>query len=238
MINKIDFLSCFFPAFNEEENIALALDEALATLPRFAERFEILVVDDGSSDSTASIVSTYAEQHPEVRLVAHQTNLGYGHALRTGFESSKGDAVFFTDADRQFRLEEIERLLEQFGSNPVSVGFRIKRNDPWHRLFVAGVYHRVLRALFKLDVHDVDCAFKLLRRDVLDVVIPELQSRSAFISPELMIRARNHGFAVTEAGVTHHPRTAGRPKGATPKVIARTIAEIFRLRPELQQKKS
>lgn len=183
-------------------------------------------------------MSSYAEEHPEVRVVSHKTNLGYGHALRTGFEASKGDAVFFTDADRQFRLEEIERLLGEFANHPVSVGFRIKRNDPWHRLFVAAVYHRVLRMLFKLDVHDVDCAFKLFRRDVLDVVVPELRSRSAFISPELMIRARNHGFSVAEAGVTHHARTAGRPKGATPKVIARTITEILRLRPELQRKKN
>lgn len=236
-INKIEFLSCFFPAFNEQENITAALDEAMQTLPRFAQRFEIVVVNDGSSDDTATIVAAYGVEHPEVRLVSHETNLGYGHALRTGFEASKGDAVFFTDADRQFRLEEIDRLIGAFETHPVSVGFRIKRNDPWHRLVVAAVYHTVLRVLFKLKVHDVDCAFKLFRRDVLDVVVPELKSRSAFISPELMIRARNHGFGVAEAGVNHHPRTAGRPKGATPTVIARTISEIIRLRPELRARK-
>ncbi len=188
----------------------------------------MIVVDDGSTDSTADIVQRYAEHHPQIRLAPHERNLGYGHALRTGLREAKGDAVFFTDADRQFRLADLERLISRFDGIRVVVGYRLRRNDPWHRLVVAWVYHRVLSLVFGLHLRDIDCAFKLVGRDVLETV-GELRSRSAFISPELMIRAGLAGYEIVEVGIPHHPRTAGRPKGATPKVIARTLVEILRM---------
>lgn len=231
--SRIGLLSCFFPAFNEEENIAAVLDEALATLPRFADDFEVIVVDDGSSDRTAEVVTAYAAGRERVRLVSHEVNRGYGEALRSGLAAATGDAVFFTDADRQFRLEDLERLLGHYDESSFVVGYREKRNDPWHRLVVARVYHAVLKAVFGLRLRDVDCAFKLFSRDVLDRIRPDLVSRSAFISPELLIRAQTTGVRITEVGVPHYPRAAGRPKGATPKVIARTIKEIVVMRRRL-----
>ncbi len=191
-------------------------------------------MDDGSSDATAAVVRRYAEAHPDVvRLVEHERNLGYGHALRTGLREARGEAVFFTDADRQFRLTDLGRLVERLGEADVVAGYRIKRNDPWHRLVVARVYHLVLELTFGLHLRDVDCAFKLFRRKVLDDVLGVLESRSAFISPELLIRSRKAGYRIVEVGIPHHPRTAGRPKGATPKVIARTIREIWSMRRRL-----
>jgi glycosyltransferase involved in cell wall biosynthesis len=160
-------------------------------------------------------------------------NRGYGEALRSGLAAARGDAVFFTDADRQFRIDDLERLLEHYGASPFVVGYRLKRNDPWHRLFVARVYHAALKAVFGLRLRDVDCAFKLFGREALDRIQSDLASRSAFISPELLIRAQMAGVAITEVGVPHYPRAAGRPKGATPKVIARTIKEIFVMRRRL-----
>lgn len=242
--SRIRLLSCFFPAFNEEENIEAVLDEALGTLSRFADDFEVIVVNDGSSDRTADVVTAYAagragrlggthEKSGRVRLVNHEENRGYGEALRSGLAAAQGDAVFFTDADRQFRLDDLERLLERYDAGSFVVGYRQKRNDPWHRLFVARVYHAALKAVFGLRLRDVDCAFKLFSRDVLDRVRPDLESRSAFISPELLIRAQMAGVQVVEVGVPHYPRAAGRPKGATPKVIARTIKEIFVMRKRL-----
>jgi glycosyltransferase involved in cell wall biosynthesis len=230
----IRLLSVSFPALNEEANIGPLLDEALDVLPSMADAFEVIVVDDGSSDATSDVVRRYAELHPEVRLVVHPENLGYGHALRSGLQHSRGDAIALIDGDRQFRIADLAKLAELLPDNDAVLGYRIKRADPWHRLVVAKVYHRVLQAVFRLHLRDVDCGMKLYRREVIDAIFPQLESRSAFISPELAIRSRHAGFErLSEVGVTHHPRIAGKPKGATPKVIARTLGEILRLRRSL-----
>ncbi len=237
-MERLPSLSCFFPAYNEEPNIARLLDEVVATLPQFADQWEAVIVDDGSTDRTASIVRDYAALHPEIRLVEHKNNLGYGHALQTGLKESTGEAVFFTDADLQFHLSDIGALLPAFDDADVVIGYRNKRRDPWHRLVVAGVYHTVLRTMFDLHVRDIDCAFKLFDRQVVDALVGELESRSAFISPELVIRAQIAGFRITEVGVTHYPRTAGKSGGASLKVISRTIREMRRLRADLKANKT
>jgi glycosyltransferase involved in cell wall biosynthesis len=235
-LEKLRSLSCFFPAHNEAANLPRLLDEASTTLPLFADSWEALVIDDGSTDETEKIVGEYASRHAEINLIRHEDNLGYGLAVRSGLERCTGDAVFFTDADLQFRVADISRLLPAFGQADVVVGHRIKRRDPWHRLVVARVYHTVLRAGFELELRDVDCAFKLFDRQVLDAIVPQLESRSAFISPELVIRAELAGFSIAEVGVPHYPRTAGVSGGATPRVIARTLREIWTLRSELRRR--
>ena len=227
----------FFPAYNEEENIGPLLDEAVAELAKLASDFEVVVVNDGSADRTADIVRTYAERHPQVRLVSHPTNLGYGHALRTGFATTRGDAVALIDGDRQFRISDLALLLERWDDADVIVGYRIVRADPRTRLLIARVYKTVLRSLFSLGVRDIDCGFKLFKRNVVDTITPQLESRSAFISPELVIRSQLAGFKIVEVGVPHHPRIAGKPEGATPKVIARTLGEIARLRRSLGRRR-
>jgi glycosyltransferase involved in cell wall biosynthesis len=235
-MDGIRLLSCSFPAYNEGENIGPLLDEALAELGRLAASFEIVVVDDGSSDDTSEVVRSYAARHPQVRLVVHPQNLGYGHALRSGLTHARGDAIALIDGDRQFRIADLGSLVAKLPDNDFVLGYRIKRADPWHRLVIAKVYHRLLGSVFGLHVRDVDCAMKLYGRAVVDAILPELESRSAFISPELVIRAQRAGFRrFEEVGVTHHPRVAGKPGGATPKVIARTLGEIFRLRRSLAQ---
>lgn len=226
-MSRLEKLSCFFPAFDEQENIRQVLEEAIGALPLVADEFEVLVVDDGSSDATASIVQAMAARHPEIRLVQHPRNLGYGEALRTGFREVVGTVVFFTDADRQFRLQDMGVLLEGLADADIVIGYRAKRQDPPSRLVIARTYRLVLRALFGLRVRDVDCAFKAMRRDVLDTCLPSLRSRSAFISPELLVRAMDAGFTIEELPIRHYPRAGGRAKGATARVIARTIREIL-----------
>ena len=154
--------------------------------------------------------------------------------MRTGLSSTRGDAVLFTDGDRQFKISDVHLLLDAFADADLVAGRRIERADPWHRLMIARIYKVVLDTLFGLHVADPDCAFKLFSRDVIEATVPKLESRAAFVSPELLIRAKLAGFRVVEVPVPHHPRIAGRPKGAPPKVIFRTIAEILRLRRSLR----
>src|SRR5258708_5223363 len=134
---RLASLSCFFPAFNEAQNLPQLLDDALATLPTVATKFEVIVVDDGSTDGTADLVEKYALRHPEIRLERHSTNRGYAGAVRTGLRSSCGEAIFYTDADRQYRLADIDRLLNEFPEAGIVAGFRLKRSDPWSRSLIA-----------------------------------------------------------------------------------------------------
>ena len=221
-------LTFFFPAYNEAGNLTPVVEEALEVLPRFAEDLEILVVDDGSSDGTEAEGRALAAAHPRVRYIRHPENRGYGEAVRTGLTSAAKEAVFYTDGDRQFHIDELELLWPLLASADVVAGYRIKRADPAHRLFIAWTYNKLIRVLFRLRVHDVDCAFKLMRTDVARAVRPD--SGGAFFSAEFLLRARHQGFQVVEVGVHHYPRVLGRPKGATPGVILRTMRDMMALR--------
>ena len=225
-------LSYFFPAHNEEANLRGLVLEALATLPKLADTFEIVVVDDGSRDATGSIADELAVAHPGiVRAVHHPTNLGYGAALLSGFRAAHHDLVAFTDGDRQFRVEDLGRLTERLAgpdAPDVVVGYRIKRADPLVRTLYAKAYRFANLVWFRLRVRDVDCACKLFRRKALEGIAVE--SGGAFFSAELLIKLRAAGRSVVEVGVPHHPRTAGSPTGAKPTVVLRAVRDFWLLR--------
>lgn len=201
---------------------------ALRILAPYADRLQVVIVDDGSRDATRAIGERLAAKYPSITYLRHETNRGYGEAVRSGLNASTGELVFFSDGDRQFDLAEVSRLWERMDEGDLIVGYRIKRADPAHRLFIAGTYNRLLRFLFGLRIRDVDCAFKLMRAEVARTVSPA--SGGAFFSAEFVLRAHAAGYRVVEVGVTHLPRTAGRSKGATPAVILRTFREMFALR--------
>ena len=226
--SRVDSLTIFFPAFNEEAIIAKTVDAASAIGRSVAADYEVIVVDDGSRDGTATVVEDLARSDPHVRLVRHERNRGYGAALRSGFAAAAKRLVFFSDADGQFDLEELPKLLALLPKAPVVVGYRIKRNDPPHRLFIAKTYNLIVRAVFGLRVRDIDCAFKLFTRSELSKV--GLESNGAFISSELLIKLRRAGVTIVEVGVHHYPRTTGYSKGASVGVILKTIRDIIRLR--------
>jgi glycosyltransferase involved in cell wall biosynthesis len=231
---RLDGLSFFFPALNEEDNVAPIVEEALAVLPRFADDLEITVVDDGSSDRTGAIADELARKDPRVRVIHHGARRGYGGAVRSGLVAATKSWIFFTDGDRQFALEDLGRLIEAADGADAVVGYRIKRADPARRLFVAWVYNRLIRLLFGGGWRDVDCAFKLFRRDVfVRVPLTRVRSNGAFFSPELLITLRRAGLRVRQIGVRHFPRTAHEPKGASPRVIVRAIRDLLRLRARL-----
>jgi glycosyltransferase involved in cell wall biosynthesis len=225
---RVASLSVFFPAFNEQDIIAKTVENATRAVSRFVDDYEVIVVDDGSSYKTAAVVEDLARRDPHVRLVRHDVNRGYGAALRTGFASAQKDLVFFSDADGQFDLQELPGLLSMLKRAPIVLGYRIRRSDPMYRLFIAKVYNIVVRLVFGLRVRDIDCAFKLFRRDALQGV--ELESDGAFISSELLIKLKRRDTPMVERGVHHYPRTTGVSKGATPKVILKTIRDVIQLR--------
>ena len=218
-------LSLVLPAYNEEDNIAYVTREALATLPRFTDRFDIIVVDDGSRDRTAEIVADVARQDQRVRLVRHERNRGYGAALVTGFNASSGDYVMFMDADRQFDINDL-RLLIPFASDfDIVAGFRMERNDPLHRRIFAETFNVAVRVLFGVHMRDIDCAFKLFQGDLLRSL--PLSAPGALINTEIQAKARRQKARVQQVGVHHYPRIAGSPTGGNPRVILRAMRETM-----------
>ncbi len=229
---QVDRLSVFFPAHDEEANLEPLIEEALASLPRLARTFEIVIVDDGSGDETGPIADRLAAGHPDVvRVVHHPTNLGYGAALRSGFRVARHDLIAFTDGDRQFRIGDLGRLTARLAGPDAPdavVGYRIKRADPPLRTLYARAYWLANRIFFGLRFRDVDCACKLFRRDALRDL--HVESGGAFFSAELLIKLRARDRTVVEVGVPHHARTAGSATGARPAVVLRAVRDFWRLR--------
>lgn len=229
---KLKELSVFFPFYNEEANIAAQTKQALKIIPQFAQKFEIILVDDGSNDKTKEIGQELAAKYPEVVFVSHQKNRGYGGALKTGFEKAQYDWIFFSDGDRQFDMEEIGRLLSFTKQADLVIGYRKKRADAFIRLFNAKLFNLLIKLLFGLKVKDVDCAFKLIKKEAVDSL--ELKSDGALISSELLIKAQKAGFKIAQVPVSHYPRKTGSPTGANPKVIFKAFYDIFALWRELK----
>jgi glycosyltransferase involved in cell wall biosynthesis len=233
---RVPALSYFFPAHDEAENIEPLVAEALRDLPALAERFEIIAVDDGSTDGTADIADRLTAAHPDlVRVVHHPTNLGYGAAVRSGIAAARYPLICFTDGDRQFRIADLARLTRRLaqpgrsGHEPdVVAGYRIRRADPLLRLAYARAYRATLRVFFGLAVRDPDCACKLFRRESLDGV--NVESGGAFLSAELLIKVGERGGVIVEQGVPHYPRSAGRASGADPRVVLRAARDFWALR--------
>jgi glycosyltransferase involved in cell wall biosynthesis len=224
------------PAYNEEENIRPTVERALEILPRFADDLEIIVVDDGSHDRTRAIAEELAARHPQVRVISHVRNAGIAAAMRTGFDSCTRAFVFYTDGDLQFDLADIARLIALIDDADAVIGYRIKRRDPMRRIVIAGVYNRLIRLLFNVEWRDVDCAFKLFRREIFDrVPVSVVRSNGAVFFVELLLALRAGGARMREVGVPHYPRRAGRPKGALPHVILRAVWDLLALRIRLGQ---
>jgi dolichol-phosphate mannosyltransferase len=209
-------LSLIIPAYNEADGIREAIVEADDALRRLGVDYEILVVDDGSRDETASAVTDVLPSFPSLRLLRHPHNRGYGAALRTGFEAARGDLVAFTDADCQFDLADLAPLIARTAQAPVVAGYRMRRQDSFRRLFLSFGYNLVVRALLGTRVRDCDCALKVFRRDVLARLLPE--STGFFVNAEMLARARRQGLAIAEVGVRHRPRRHGVSKVALTEV--------------------
>jgi glycosyltransferase involved in cell wall biosynthesis len=234
MSRAVRELSVVLPAFNEEANIAQAVTGVAKELDGLGlERDEIIVVDDGSADGTGPIADTLAREHELVRVVHHDANRGYGAALQSGFAAARYAWVFFTDSDRQFDIAEIERLLQYAGEYDAIIGYRQQRRDHLGRKLNTLMWKVLIRTTVGLNVRDMSCAFKLLRRDQLQAIGP-LESHGALVSAELLVKLQRVGARIKEVPVSHYPRPAGVPTGANPAVVLRAFRELGRLHRELR----
>ncbi len=223
-------LSVAMPAYNEEENIEAMIQEVIEVMePRFDD-FEIVVTNDGSADRTGEVLREIASRDPRVKPVEHPKNLGYGAAAYSAMSNATKDIVFFTDSDRQFYLEEIDRVMPLLEKYDLVVGYRAPRRDPALRVLYGKGWSFLVTLFFGYTARDIDCAFKVFHREVLESVLPQVRSRGATFSAELLVMAKRNGFRITEVPVGHRPRVAGSPTGARLHVITRAFKELFLLR--------
>ena len=223
-------LSYFMPVYNEGENIAGLLEEALAVLPSLAREFEIIAVDDGSRDRTAAIIDAAERRHPGVvRVVRHPRNLGYGAALRSGFSAARYEVIAYTDSDGQFKVKDLEPLLVRLAGKdaPDAVAaYRATRADPPLRSLFASLYRLALRLCFGLRFRDVDCGSKVFRRSALREL--RVESSGAFFSAELFIKLA--AARIIEMPVPHYRRRGGRATGLSPLVVFGAVRDFWSLR--------
>lgn len=221
-------LSLILPAYNEEANIEIVVREALEEVPKVFERYEIIVVDDGSKDQTPAIVDRLAAEFPEkVRVIHHKPNRGYGAALTSGFRAATGDYLMFMDSDRQFKPEDLKLLAPYVGKADIIAGYRKKRNDPFYRFLIGYTFNLVVTILFGIHLRDIDCGFKIFKADMLKNM--ELTSPGALINTEIHAKAQRQGRSIIEVGVNHYPRLIGEQSGASIRVILRAMRETILL---------
>jgi glycosyltransferase involved in cell wall biosynthesis len=225
-------LTVFFPAYNDSGTIASLVIAAVQTASRLTTDFEVLVINDGSTDSTAEIIDELARIYPQVHAIHHEKNRGYGGALRTGFASATKDWVFYTDGDAQYDPREMTRLWEKTSASVDMVnGYKISRSDPLHRIIIGRIYHHTVKRLFGLTVRDVDCDFRLMRRRLFDRV--KLEKSSGVICLEMMKKITDAGFSIVEVPVHHYHRAYGKSQFFNFPRLVRTAADVFRLWREL-----
>ena len=224
---KKESISVFFPVLNEEQTVERLTRDILGILQDSFERYEVIIVDDGSTDRTAQIADELSSEFRDcVRVVHHDQSKGYGNALKAGFLTARFELVFFTDGDYQFDMTDLNTALSLIDDHDIVVGYRIDRKDPRYRLFLAKGYNRLVRFLFGLRLRDIDCSFKLFKRKVLEKV--SIESQGYFVDTEIMVKAKKFDFRIHEFGVKHLPRSSGASKVKL-KHIFTTLSEIARL---------
>jgi glycosyltransferase involved in cell wall biosynthesis len=221
-------LSVFFPAYNDSGTIASLVIRALQTAAKLTPNHEVIVVNDGSTDSTSQILDALGRVYPALRVVTHDGNLGYGAALRSGFAAASKDIIFYTDGDAQYDPSEMELLWQWMGPGVDLVnGYKISRSDPWHRIFIGRLYHHIVKISFGLKVRDVDCDFRMMRRSIFEKV--RLEKSSGVICLEMMKKIQDAGFTIVEVPVHHYHRAYGRSQFFNFPRIRKTAIDVGKL---------
>ncbi|MGE0443943.1 MAG: glycosyltransferase family 2 protein [Vicinamibacterales bacterium] len=221
-------LSIFFPAYNDAGTIGSLVVQAVQVASRLTDDFEVIVVNDGSADGTREIVDALAAAYPQVRAVHHPRNRGYGGALRTGFATATKPLIAYTDGDAQYDPTELEALWNRLTDDTDMVtGYKISRSDPLHRIIIGRVYHHTVKFLFRLRVRDVDCDFRLMRREIFDRV--KLERDTGVICLEMMRKIQDAGFRVVEVPVHHYHRLHGRSQFFNVRRVFWTGVDVMKL---------
>lgn len=236
-------ISVLLPAYNEEENIKECVLSVKRYLDKRFKDYEILVITDGSTDNTEKIVRKFVKRDQHIKLLHHKTNLGYGAVLRSGFADCSKELIFYTDSDNQFNIQNLDSLFPLLDSYDIVSGYRLNRQDPLMRIFVAWFYNTLIRILFNLDVRDIDASFKLYKKDVFKKM--KLKANTGLIDAEVLIKAKKNGFKIGQIGVKHYPRMKGRTAYeigkrnkflaiVRPRVIMDVLSEIRKLWSDLR----
>lgn len=226
MEKKLPELSVFFPFWNEEKNVKHVVENAIPVVKEVAVNWEILIIDDGSSDNTYQIGLELQKKHRNVRVVSHKPNRGYGAALKEGFENAKYKYIVFTDGDRQFNFEEVKKLIAVIGGSDIVIGFRRRRRDSYSRhilMYLLKVWDFIF---FRFYFKDIDCGFKMFKKEALKQIMP-LRSEGAMITTEILAKATRKNLKIREVEVNHYPREYGAQSGANIAVVVRAILESF-----------
>lgn len=232
--NKDITLSVFFPAYYDEKNIDKVVHKAVEVLEELnLKDYEVTIIEDGSPDGTGEVADELAKQYPKVKVIHHEKNKGYGATLREGFTTAKMDYVFYTDGDNQFDLEELKKFVALIPFSDIIVGYRKKKQYSVYRKITSFVYNLILKWVFDIEYLDIDCAFKVIKRDLFDKI--EIKTKDAFIDAEIMIQANRLGYTSTELGVKHLPRVDGVSTAARPSIILKTIKEIYEYKKQLNK---
>jgi len=228
MTKKHPSVSAFFPCYNDAGTIASMVELATVTLKKITDNFEVIVIDDGSSDNSREILRELSLKNPYLKLVFHEKNKGYGGALRSGFEKVSKDLIFYTDGDFQYDVSELPKLLEKL-SNKVDIvqGYKIKRCDPWYRIVIGELYNFGVKLAFAIKIKDVDCDFRLIRKKVFDKV--KLEHNSGVITVEMVKKFQDAGFRFAQVPVSHYSRSYGSSQFFNFKRIWRVGIELTEL---------
>lgn len=218
----------FFPTYNEEKNIEKTIKDADKVLVSLHLNYEILIIDDGSTDKTPEVADKIAAENPKVRVIHHPVNIGYGGALKTGFKNAKYDWVAFTDSDGQFDFSEIELFLQKSDQADLIIGYRLDRNDDFSRKVFTFGWALIAKILLGLQAKDYSCGFKLIKKEVFDKVSP-LITEEKVTQIEFLVKARKKKFRFVEVGVHHYPRVYGEQTGANINVVIKSILDLFKL---------
>ena len=231
MTQIIRAISVFFPAYNLEAQIEDTVKKAYEVVPKLAEKFEILVINDGSSDKTGQILSKLSSKYHNLKVITHKVNRGYGAALRSGLYDAKYPWIAFTDADGQFDIAELPQFIKKQKATGAElvIGYYRKRQVSIFKIITSKIWELLVFTLFGLHVRDIDCGFKLISKRVVDKISKLESERGAFISSELLIKARRLGFTIVEIGVTHYPRMEGKATGRNLNVIVKSFIDLFKL---------